>query len=175
MKIYGKNIVLFFIVAFTLSYPSKLSAQKLFFLFAHGQYAAPVDSYFKHNYNYGAGVEGGAGIGTGRTFLVATFGYTSFKSVSESSYGNTSYVPIKGGIRHYILVAKILFIQADAGVGIIKNEIVNSSRFSGDIGAGVTLGPFEIIVNYDGFSRTSAENTGYSSWIGIKAGMRIGL
>lgn len=175
MKTNKKNIFLLLVVILSISLPSQLNAQKLIFLFAHGQYAAPVDSYFKHNYNYGAGVEGGVGFGTGRTFLVATFGYTSFKSGSENAYGNTSFVPIKGGIRHYILVAKILFLQADAGVGIIKNDAISSSRFSGDIGAGVTLGPFEIIVNYDGFSRTSAENTGYSSWIGIKAGMRFGL
>ncbi|MBS1596849.1 MAG: hypothetical protein JST75_01385 [Bacteroidetes bacterium] len=150
-------------------------AQKLFFLFAHGQYALPADSYFKHNYNYGLGVEGGAGIGTSRTFLVATVGYTSFKSVSGNSFGNTSYVPIKGGIRHYLLVGKILFIQVDGGVGMIKNNFVNSSRFSGDAGLGVKLGPFEVIADYDGFTRGSAENSGYSSWIGIKAGFRFGM
>jgi len=154
---------------------SNLQAQKLFFLFGHGLYAAPVDSYFKHNYNYGWGVEGGAGIGTGRTFLVGTIGYTSFSNVSGNSIGTTSYVPLKGGIRHYLLVGKILFIHADAGVGIIKNNITNGSRFSGDVGVGVKLGPVEVLADYDGYSRSSAETSGYSSWIGIKAGFRFGL
>lgn len=152
-----------------------LHAQKVFFLFAHGLYALPADSYFKHNYNYGLGVEGGAGIGTGRTFLVATVGYTSFTSVSGNSLGNASYVPLKAGIRHYLLVGKILFLHADGGVGFIKNNVVNSSRFSGDIGLGVKLGPVEVLADYDGFTRSSSENTGYSSWIGIKAGFRFGL
>ena len=172
-----KNLCLFFllsILAFLFS-SNKLQAQKLFFLFAHGQYALPTDSYFKHNYNYGLGVEGGAGIGTGRTFFVGTVGYTSFTSVSGNDFGNSSFVPIKGGIRHYLLVGKILFIHADGGVAFIKNNIVNSSRFSGDIGVGVKLGPIEVLADYDGFTRSSAENSGYSSWIGIKAGFRFGL
>ena len=121
------------------------------------------------------GVEGGAGIGTGRTFLIATVGYTSFRSVSGNSFGNTSYIPLKAGIRHYLIVGKILFIHADGGAGIIKNNIVNSSRFSGDIGLGVKLGPVEVLADYDGFTRSSSENSGYSSWIGIKAGFRFGL
>jgi hypothetical protein len=69
----------------------------------------------------------------------------------------------------------VLFIHADGGVAFIKNNIVNSSRFSGDIGVGVTLGPIEVLADYDGFTRSSAENSGYSSWIGIKAGFRFGL
>ncbi|HEX4850617.1 MAG TPA: hypothetical protein VFV08_07420, partial [Puia sp.] len=127
-----------------------------------------------HNYNYGLGAEGGAGIGTGRTFFVATLGYSSFSAVSDSKYGSTSYVPIKGGIRHY-LPGKILFVNADLGVAHIKNNLANSSRFSADFGLGVKLGPFEVMANYDGYARTSVENSGYSSWIGIKAGFHFGL
>jgi hypothetical protein len=155
--------------------PVRLPAQKLFFLFAHGQYAGPVDSYFNHNYNAGWGVEGGAAIGTGNTFLIGTIGYTSFSAASGNSLGNESYVPIKGGLRHYLLVGKILFMQVDAGVANIKNQVVNSTRFSGDLGMGVKLGPFEVMAVYDGFARPDSETSGYSSWIGIKAGARLGL
>ena len=171
-----KNLCIASVLLLTVVLSSyRAQAQKLFFLFGHGQYAIPVDNNFQHNYNYGWGVEGGAGIGTGRTFLVGTIGYTSFSSVSGNSYGNTSYVPIKGGIRHYLLIGKILFIHADAGVGIINNNIVKSSRFSGDVGVGVKLGPIEVLADYDGFTRSSVEGSGYSSWIGIKAGFRFGL
>ncbi len=155
--------------------PARSHAQKLFFLFAHGVYNVPVDNYFNHNYNYGLGVEGGAAIGTGRTFLVVTTGYTSFQSVSGNSLGNVSYVPIKAGLRHYLLVGKILFFNVDAGVAHISDHAVKTSRFSGDVGLGVKLGPVEVIANYDGYARPGGETTGYSSWIGIKAGFRIGL
>lgn len=167
-------VALLLVFSFIIS-PRHLQAQKLFFLFAHGLYATPVDSYFKNNYNYGLGIEGGAGVGTGNTFLVGTIGYTFFSNASGSKYGNTFYYPIKVGLRHYLLVGKILFFNVDAGVGYIKNNIVNSSRFTGDIGLGVKLGPVEVMGDYDGFTRTSGENSGYSSWIGIKAGVRFGL
>ncbi|HTQ27551.1 MAG TPA: hypothetical protein VMI35_05455 [Puia sp.] len=162
-------------VLLSLLAPGRISAQKLVFLFAHGLYAMPSDSYFKHNFNNGYGVEGGAGIGLGSTFFIGTIGYSSFGSTSQSSLGNTSYTPIKGGLRQYILVGKIIFLQVDAGVAHVKNEVVNGSRFSGDLGLGVKLGPFEVMASYDGFARSDGEPSGYSSWIGIKAGARLGL
>ena len=150
-------------------------AQKLFFLFAHGQYASPVDANFKNNYSYGLGVEGGVGIGTGKTFFMGTTGYTFFNDRSGHDAGNLTYVPLKIGVRHYLLVAKILYLQADAGVATIHNKSTGSttSRFSGDIGAGVKLGPLEVGMSYDGFSRS--DPSGYASWISFKAGWRLGL
>jgi hypothetical protein len=165
----------FFIVCAASLFPRPASAQHLVFLFGHLQYAEPVDTYFKHTSNNGFGVEGGAAVGIGRTFLIGTIGYTSFAAASGDTAGTLSYVPLKGGLRHYLLVGKILFLQVDVGVGHIKNQVVNSSRFSGDLGLGVKLGPFEVMASYDGFTRTGGETSGYSSWIGIKAGARLGL
>ena len=150
-------------------------AQKLFFLFGHANYAAPVDANFKNNYGFGLGVEGGAGIGAGKTFLTATVGYTYFDARRGTGAGNLTYVPVKLGVRHYLLPGKLLFIHADAGMATIKNTSTKSasSRFSGDIGAGVKLGPIDLGVSYDGFSRS--DPSGYASWIAFKAGWRIGL
>jgi hypothetical protein len=172
-----KNIIICFLwTALTaVSYPEYVHGQKLIFIFAHVLYDVPVDSYFKNNYNYGAGVEGGAGIGTGRTFLVGTIGYSSFNTSSRNNSGTTSYVPIKGGIRHYLFVGKILFVNADAGVGLVKNNVINATSFSGDLGLGVKLGPAEILAQYNGYTRSGVENSGYSSWIELKAGVRFGL
>ena len=150
-------------------------AQKLIFLFGHVVYSAPVDTYFAHNYSCGIGVEGGLGFGTNRTFLMGTIGYSNFSAYSENPYGKLSFIPVKVGIRHYLLVGKLLFLNADAGVGILKNGLYNGSRFSADIGLGVKLGPFEVMADYDGYSNSSSETSGYSSWIGIKAGMTFGF
>ena len=171
----NKVIVFVWVILIFAFSNGKAYSQKLVFLFGHVIYGIPVDNYFKNNYNYGAGVEGGVGIGTGRTFLTGTIGYSSFITPSSNHYGNTSYVPIKGGLRHYLFVGKILFINVDAGAGLIKNSIVNYTSFSGDLGIGVKLGPTEIIAQYNGFTRSGFENSGYSSWIEIKAGMRFGL
>ncbi|HEX6429898.1 MAG TPA: hypothetical protein VF008_19525 [Niastella sp.] len=150
-------------------------AQKLFFVFAHGQYASPVQTSFKNDYNFGLGAEGGVGIGFGtKTFLTGTVGYTVFDAKS-GEVGNITYVPMKVGLRRYFLPANLIFIHADAGVGHIKDKTTNSSysRFTADVGAGVKLGPFEVGVAYDGFSRDGS--SGYASWLAFKAGWRFGL
>jgi hypothetical protein len=149
-------------------------AQKLFFVFAHGQYASPMQASFKNDYNFGLGAEAGAGIGFGsKTFLTGTVGYTVFDAHLKE-LGNITYVPMKLGFRRYFLPANLLYIHADAGVAHIKDKTDNSSysRFSGDVGAGVKLGPFEVGVAYDGFARDGA---GYASWLAFKAGWRFGL
>ena len=153
---------------------SGAQAQKLFFVFAHGQYASPVQASFKNDYNFGVGAEGGVGIGTGKTKLVGTVGYTVFNAKS-GEVGNITYIPMKVGIRRYFLPANLIFIHADAGVANIKDKTTNSSysRFTADIGAGAKLGPFEIGVAYDGFAREGS--SGYASWLAFKAGWRFGL
>lgn len=149
-------------------------AQKLFFVFAHGQYATPVQASFKNDYNFGLGAEAGIGIGPGKTKLVGTVGYTVFDAKS-GKVGNITYVPMKVGLRRYFLPGNILFLHADAGIGHIKDKTTNSSysRFTADVGAGAKLGPFEVGVAYDGFKRAGAD--GYASWLAFKAGWRFGL
>ena len=154
---------------------SGTQAQKLFFVFAHGQYATPVQTSFKNDYNFGLGAEAGVGIGFGtKTFLTGTVGYTVFDAKSDE-VKNITYVPMKVGLRRYFLPANLIFIHADAGVGHIKDKTTNSSysRFTADVGAGVKLGPFEVGVAYDGFSRDGS--SGYASWLAFKAGWRFGL
>ncbi|HMH33819.1 MAG TPA: hypothetical protein VK543_12355 [Puia sp.] len=172
-KYFRKTVILLMTCA-GIFYSNRSDAQK-FFLFAHGLYANPVDNYFKHNYNYGLGAEAGVGIGIGNTFFVGTVGYTSFSHNSSNNYGQLSYVPVKIGLRHYLFPGNILFLHADAGIGIVKNELFNGSSFTGDLGLGVKLGALEITTVYDGFSRTIGGTSGYSSWIGVKAGVQFGL
>jgi hypothetical protein len=149
-------------------------AQKVFFVFAHGQYASPMQAHFKNDYNFGLGGEAGAGINLGKkTFLTGTVGYTVFNAPSKE-IRDLTYVPMKLGVRKYFLPTNLLFIHADAGVANIKDKTTNSSssRFTGDVGAGVKLGLFELGLAFDGFSRAGA---GYASWVAFKAGWRFGL
>jgi len=156
--------------------PTRVHAQKLFFVFAHGQYASPSQTNFKNNYNFGAGGEVGAGIGAGKTFFTGTIGYTVFdaKPQPEASTHNLVYVPMKLGIRRYFFPAKLLFVHADAGVANIKIKGADShTRFTSDVGAGVKLGPLEAGVAYEGFSQ--GDPSGFASWIGFKLGWRFGI
>ena len=149
-------------------------AQKLFFLFGHALYASPLEKDFKNAYKYGIGAEGGAGIGWKKTFIIGTIGYTSFSNESSNTAGKVNLIPVKIGVRHYLL-AKLLYIHGDLGIASVKNEIMSSAqtKFSGDIGAGVKFAGLEVQLDYDGFSRS--EPSGYNSWIALKAGFAIGL
>lgn len=152
-----------------------VNAQKLFSIFAHGLYASPVDKNFKGNYNSGLGVEGGVSIGFGKTFLVGTVGYTNFFNSDANKGGDLQYIPMKVGVRQYVF-SKLIYLHGDLGIGRIKAENYNNeSRFSGDIGVGVKLTAFEVQLDYDGFTRRTPEPSGYSSWIGLKAGINLGF
>jgi hypothetical protein len=149
-------------------------AQKLFFLFAHGQYASPLEKDFKNLYNFGVGAEGGAGLGFGKTFITGTVGYSVFDAKSGTGVGNLTYVPMKLGLRQYFLPMNLIYIHADAGVANIKVKGASTvSRFTGDVGAGVKLGPLEAGIAYDGFSKK--DPSGYASWLAFKVGWRMGL
>lgn len=175
MTAFAKRQVLFLLLSFILcSTAQKLLAQKLFFLYAHGVYANPVDKNFKDGYHAGLGVEAGAAIGWNKTFIVGTAGYTSFSDKDNNATGNISYAPVKIGIRQYVF-SKFIYVHGDLGIGKIKNDVLDDTRLSGNIGAGVKLAGFEVQLDYDGFIRKSPEASGYASWIGIKAGFNLGL
>jgi len=153
---------------------SGVQAQKLFFIFVHGQYLTPTDKNFKNAYNFGAGAEGGAGIGLGKTFITGTVGYSVFEAKKGTPATNLTMVPMKLGLRHYFLPMNLIYIHADAGVANIKVKGGSSaSPFTGDVGAGVKLGPLEAGIAYDGFSKK--DSYGSASWLAFKLGWRIGL
>jgi hypothetical protein len=170
-----KQLIVLLVTGFFFGIVPQVKAQRLIFIYAHGLYANPVDKNFKDNYNSGLGIEGGAAVGWGKTFIVGTVGYTSFFDSDKNTSGNISYVPLKIGLRQYIF-SKFVYLHGDLGIAKIKNDLYNNqSRFSGDIGAGVKFTSFEMQLDYDGFTRKSPDVSGYSSWIGIKAGFNLGL
>jgi opacity protein-like surface antigen len=169
-----KMIRLLFVSIMVFASTSLLKAQHLVLIYAHALYDAPLDKNFKENYNSGFGVEGGAGIGWKKTFLIGTVGYTNFFHKDEAEGGDLHYVPVKIGLRQYVFL-KNIYIHGDLGLGTIKNKVYSDTRFSGDIGAGVKFVGFEVQLDYDGFTRKEPETSGYSSWIGIKAGFALGL
>lgn len=170
MKKITKSFIL--LVMIMLGITAKTSAQQLFFLFGHGVWANPSDKNFKDTHKTGLGVEGGAAIGWNKTFIVGTIGYSSFGADGPNTKGSLSYVPLKAGLRQYIF-SKLIYLHGDLGIANIKDDGGSRSPFSGDIGAGVKFGMFEAQLDYDGFSRS--DPSGYASWIGIKAGINIGL
>jgi hypothetical protein len=167
-----KKMMGFFIAAILVAYCNNLHAQHLVLLFGHGIYAAPEDKNLKNGYNTGLGAEAGAGIGRNKTFIVATIGYSHFFKENSNPAGDVSVVPLKAGLRQYVF-SKLIYIHGDLGVDKITNKISSDSHFSGDIGAGIKFGIFELQLDYDGYTRD--DPAGFSSWVGFKAGFAFGL
>ena len=171
---YNQKIVAVLFACTCLILINTAHAQKLVFLFGHGIYATPLDKNFKDGYNYGLGIEGGAGLGWGKTFIIGTSGFTEFKSADGNMLGHIVLIPVKLGLRQYVF-SKLIYLHGDLGIMNIKykNASTSESKFSSDFGVGVKLTAFEVQLDYDGFSRS--DPSGYASWIGIKAGFAIGL
>ncbi len=158
-------------------FSQSIKAQNNLYLIVHGMAGVPMDKSSKNRYSAGAGGETGIQYGKKNTFVAGTVGYASFFSKTATDeipdYGNLSYIPVRLGIRHNL--AELFYIHGDAGVGFVKNKDLENSdqRFSFDVGAGVRLSSFEVELVVDAFKEIDPD--GWSSWIGLKAGWRIGL
>lgn len=157
-------------------------AQRLFTIFVNGMYNAPSGSTFSNAYNGGAGVEAGAGIGWGRTFLTGTLGYNwfhakgSYKNIVTDA-GNLTTTPVKLGIRQY-LFGRILFIKADGGVAFTDNKHDNGSKFIADAGIGVKLAGLNLGIDHNWLNfglGSPCTDKKWISWVGFKAGWSFGL
>jgi hypothetical protein len=125
---------------------------------------------FKDEYSLGAGGEIFGGVGWGRTFLLATAGYSAFKAASDNGKGGIlTYIPLKIGVKQYFL-RKLLFINADLGIASVKNKLFNESRFTRGVGAGIKLLGLEAGLYYDGWKNIDPQAKGFQNSIFSKLG-----
>lgn len=151
---------------------AQAKAQRLFFAFAHGEYATALGD-LKNANDKGLGVEAGVGIGMNKTFFIGTLGYTWLRTADNSataSYGSLRYNPVKVGIRRYVF-RRNLFLKADAGLANMKYAKLSSgsSHFTAGAGAGVKFTGLEVLAEY------TTVTGGFGSWVSLKAGFTIGL
>ncbi|RFM28909.1 hypothetical protein DXN05_09075 [Deminuibacter soli] len=160
-------------------------AQRLFTIFVNPMYNAPSGDKFSGAYNAGFGIEGGAGIGWGRTFLTGTLGYNWFNATGKyknfglpgTKPGNLTATPIKVGIRQY-LFGRMLYAKVDGGVAFTNNKHDKGSKFIADAGVGVKLAGFNlgIDVNTLNFGLGEPYTSGkWVNWVSFKAGWSFGL
>jgi len=174
-KYFANAIMLLLMSVFVTMFCGRLNAQAPIYIFIHLIGLDPIESNLKYNYKYGAGGEGSLGLGLGKhTVLTGTLGYTLFKHSDNYKHDGITYVPVKIGVRQY-LFAKKLFAHTDIGLGIVSlpDAPGNETHFSGDVGLGIKLSRFEILVDYDGFTQSGPDR--YASWVAIKAGFSFGL
>lgn len=165
-------IVSFFLLSIS------VHAQKLVFGFGHLVYAQPSGKGLSAQYKGGFGGELGAGVKIiHKTYATGTIGYTYFfdKNNLAERPGNLHYVPVRVGIRQNFLPLNILFAHADFGTASVKNNSTNGARFTGSMGLGAKLAALDLSIDYEFFGRKKADPPGANSWIGFKAGFRLGL
>jgi hypothetical protein len=133
-------------------------------------YAMPSGS-FHETHSYGYGAEAFAGASLGKTYFVGTIGVSNYKAFNDRD-GDIRYTPIKAGVRRYFLLKKI-FVNADAGLGLVKNKATNKaeSRILRGVGAGVRLFGLEGSLYYDGWK--SLNSSGFSNSVNVKVGFSI--
>ena len=78
--------------------------------------ATPQGTDFSKAYNGGNGIEIAGGIGIGKTLLIGSTGYIQYQAQSVNTLGDLKVIPIKVGIRRY-LVGK-LFVNGQVGAAI---------------------------------------------------------
>ena len=134
-------------------------------------YSKPKGS-FENSYKFGGGGEIFGGVGLGKSYVIATAGFSQFKPVSASHEGSLTYTPVKIGLKRF-LFKRILFVNADVGRATVKNQVFNVSRFTRGVGVGAKLLGLEAGLYYDGWKKVNS--AGYSNTFNVKVGMSLGL
>ncbi len=163
--------LLFICIALCLAYTSNAQLPHAS-VFVHALYASALDNDSRDAYNGGLGVKGGVTIGSSRTRLVGTIGYTNFFGAHDVS--DLHYIPVKLGFRKYLpLTLHKVFLQGDLGAAFLstKEDDNTDTRFAADIGAGVHLAGFDAAVVFDGINTPH----NWSTWVNFELGFNLGF
>lgn len=125
-----------------------------------------------NNYKGGVGGEVQGGLGWGKTYLVATLGYSRF--ISKAGSEDIIYKPKTIGLRQYI-IGKNIFLNAYVGSANVreKSKDVSESHFTRGFGGGIRLAGLEVSLNYAGWKNTN--NNNFSNSLQYKFGWNLTL
>jgi len=171
MKNVAALITLIFCVAFV---PIQVNAQHAS-LFIHAVYAGPLDSRTGDFYNIGGGGEAGILAGKSSRRFGGSLGYLKlFADDERNVFGDKTYVPVKLNFRQY-LPLNLIFLQADAGIGLVSFQHTDEKQtpFTYDFQAGIKFTAFEAAIGWENFH--ASEESGWSSWFTVKAGINLGF
>lgn len=126
---------------------------------------------FKDAYKRATGIDASLGFGGKHLYGLGTIGYVSYKEQDGGLYGKITVIPVKAGLRVY--PSNILFLSGNAGVGFLKDEVMNKreSRFMFDAGIGLHFMLGQISLNYDAWKRQNTD--GYSGTVQLKLGLAL--
>lgn len=108
-------------------------------VFGNLAYADPAGSGLGANYRAGVAGEFGGGLGLGKTIFTGSIGYQLFSSRSGVAAGNLRIVPVKIGVRRYLVGS--IFLQAHGGVATqsYAHSGTKGSSFVYELGGGLKI------------------------------------
>ena len=171
-----KVFIFFLFVTMSLLFSSGLSAQLIkrprALLFGNLSYLSPSNDALKLNFKGGVAGEFGAGLGLGKTMLTGSIGYQLYSSRGGVASGNLRVIPVKAGIRRYLIGS--IFLQANGGIAFQSYANANNSgsSFVYELGAGLKLLKLlELQLTTNGWKQPGAPNQ--SKALFFKAGWSI--
>jgi hypothetical protein len=171
MRKIPRIIILFFLANLAISrLEAQLPGLPKVLAFGNLTYASPVNTNFKNIADYGLGYEVGAGIGLGKTLLIASAGHISYKI---GNAGHLKVTPLKLGIRRYLLLG--LFLNANLGMAMQEYDFLPDKKNSllYEVGGGFKFGFFELGAAYTGYKL--AASFGSANSLLVKAGLAVKL
>ena len=169
-----RKIISLFIISIIIVCKVNAQAPKAL-IYGNFTIATPQGEDFTKGYNAGNGIEIGGGIGIGKTLLIASTGYVQYQAQTSNTLGDLKLIPIKVGVRRY-LVGK-LFVNGQVGAAIesYKNSNASATKFLYEVGAGVKiLHLVEVGVGYTGYQSAVTPTINYNSLL-FKVGFSIKL
>ncbi len=126
---------------------------------------------FKNGYKSVSGIDGFIGTGSKKAFFVLSTGYYSYKNQDDNTHGKIRMIPLKAGFRYY--AAKKIFLTGNAGLGLLKDETMSSSKsnFVYDAGIGYHGSFSNISLHYDGWKKRNTDGT--SNTIQLRLGFAL--
>lgn len=150
------TILLFFVAVISVKAQIGLPVPKAL-VYGNFTIAAPQGDAFAKAYNQGNGIEVGGGIGLGKTMLIGSTGYIQYQAATSNALGDLKVVPIKVGIRRYLIGKLFVNGQIGAAIESYSKNSVSGTKFLYEVGAGVKIiHLIEVGVAYTGYSAAAA-------------------
>lgn len=145
-------------------------------IFGNLAYADPTGTGSGLDANYRAGVAGefGGGLGLGKTIFTGSIGYQLFNSRPGVAAGNLRIVPVKVGVRRYLVGS--IFLQAHGGIATqsYAQSGAKGSSFVYELGGGLKiLRLLEVQLTTNRWKQPAAFNRS-NAWF-LKAGWSLRL
>lgn len=138
-KISKLSLFVIIMLVFCVSSQAQLLKRPRALAFGNIAYASPAGSGLDANYKAGVAAEFGGGLGLGKTIFTGSVGYQLFSSRPGVSAGNLRIIPLKFGVRRYLLGS--IFLQAHGGLATqsYAHSGTKGSSFVYELGGGLKL------------------------------------